>query len=694
MPGQVEAGLSGTDPVKAAAFRNAFSGLTSDEQNACLSRLTGGLSYAQIASDLGDSAPEARRIVTGALDRLLRSVFATASPPSARLADLLGCETPAPGDPVASDGLVDMTREEEALLHELFVLAQTQPPPKNWGKFTDLEEIGSGGFGTVYGATDPVLQTRMALKLYHAHRSQRPADELLSEARKLARIRHPNVVSVHGADEIDGRVGVWMELVEGQTLDAEVRDGRRLDGEEAADVGMALCQALEAVHAAGVVHGDIKAQNVVRGTDGRIVLMDFGAARFRDSSGLDTDGARAGTPAYMAPELFAFGDGTLAEPTVQSDVYAVGVLLFYLVAGTYPVDGNGMVDYRKAHARGEQMRRLADERPDLSESFARVVEQSLARSPDRRWLSVGEMHRELLASKPRSDPAFNAKRVWRAAKAIAGISLAFVVLGFLETRVLEVVMNVPPAFGLSPVVYFGAGAAALVPYIARWLFAAFGLGLLLGMIHVGRRAFKGRLEPLWARWSSRLDALDAKTTAASVLLVGVVALTAITWTFYDPIVRPIVALLGPADASTDLAAFDLALRRVHQRWDTYVAGLSFLLGIASWTWFPRLERRVGDAATVRLIRLATIGVAFIAVAMTMTPRGLLWESFEIAEYQGKEMYVLRSAENEYLLYDPEGSDSTLQRVHDRHPEFRLTGFSRALVQRGGMPRPVESDGTP
>ena len=110
-----------------------------------------------------------------------------------------------------------------------------------------------------------------------------------------------------------------MELIEGQTLAEVVEAQGRLGPEEATTIGATVCQALAAVHRAGLTHGDVKAQNVIREAGGRIVLMDFGAARFRDPQRAGQDGSLTGTPRYMAPELFA-----LTEPTVQSDIYAIG----------------------------------------------------------------------------------------------------------------------------------------------------------------------------------------------------------------------------------------------------------------------------------------------------------------------------------------------------------------------------------
>lgn len=675
------------DPAKLAAFHRALEQAPPDERYACQARLVRADTYDQIALDLGSpSVVQAREAVTRGVDRVLRSVVGATPSTSLRLADLLGPEH-ADDALLGAGAPIDMSPEEEAVLRELIALARQGPPLTAWGKFADLEVIDAGGFGTVFSARDPALQTRVALKLYHPHRSKRPGEELLGEARKLARIRHDNVVRVYGADEIDGRVGVWMELIEGATLEEEVRGGARLDSAEAADVGIALCEALSAVHAAGVVHGDIKSTNVMRGHDGRVVLMDFGAARSRNPTTFEGHETRAGTPAYMAPELFVTNGARLAEPTVQSDVYAVGVLLFYLVTGKCPVEGESAADYQAAHAQGAQMRLLADERPDLRESFVRVVEQALARSPDQRWLSVAEMGQELRASKPHAAPAVTMTRLWHAGQVAATVVFAIAVLGFLETRSLELTLNIPPDFFLRPPGYLAAGASALAPFVAQWIIAGLGFGLLLGLVHAARRVFPRHVEPVWGRWSLRLGALGPKTTAASVLLLGVLALVAMTWAFYGPLMRPTLALhANLTDASMNFAIFNVALRDVHQYWVACAAGLSFVLGIGCWRWFPSLERRVGDASTVRMIRFAIIGVAFIAVAMTMTPRGLLWEQFEIAEFQGRELYVVRATEDEYLLYDPESRDRTLQRVRHRDTAVRLTGSSRSLVEHAESQR--------
>src|SRR5436309_8431321 len=149
-----------------------------------------------------------------------------------------------------------------------------------WGPFDLREQIGAGGFGVVYRAWYPELQKHVALKLLHREIS-RTADQesaLIDEARRLARVRHPNVIVVFGADRHDGIVGFWMELVKGVTLAQLLLDRGPFGPREAALVGIDICQALAAVHHAGLVHGDLKARNVMREQGGRHLLMDFGAA--------------------------------------------------------------------------------------------------------------------------------------------------------------------------------------------------------------------------------------------------------------------------------------------------------------------------------------------------------------------------------------------------------------------------------
>ena len=138
--------------------------------------------------------------------------------------------------------------------------------------------IGEGSFGRVYRAWDTQLEREVALKLVKASGVSQAFDlaRAIKEARLLARVRHPNVVRVFGADSHAGRFGLWMELIPGRTLGQVLMMHGPMSVSEAIPIGIDLCHALAAVHGAGLLHRDIKAQNVLREDGGRIVLMDFG----------------------------------------------------------------------------------------------------------------------------------------------------------------------------------------------------------------------------------------------------------------------------------------------------------------------------------------------------------------------------------------------------------------------------------
>jgi tetratricopeptide (TPR) repeat protein/TolB-like protein len=263
--------------------------------------------------------------------------------------------------------------------------------PSTWGHLRIGERIASGAYGEIYLAHDPQLNRDVALKiLRRGAAAGHSLDQLLVEARTLAKVRHPNVVTIHGAEVRDGRVGLWMELIHGQTLETWLRTHGTMGAGEAGALGIDVCRALAAVHAAGLVHGDIKAQNVMREDGGRLVLMDFGAGRVQGSGAANV----AGTPMYLAPEVLAGG-----PPTPRSDIYSVGVLLFHLLTDAYPCTAADLDGLRAAHASGERVW-LRDLRPDLPDSLVDAIERALDPDPARRFASAGEMERALAGGLP------------------------------------------------------------------------------------------------------------------------------------------------------------------------------------------------------------------------------------------------------------------------------------------------------
>jgi serine/threonine protein kinase len=254
-----------------------------------------------------------------------------------------------------------------------------------WGRFALKQELGEGSFGRVYRAHDPRLDRDIALKRYKTAPSRKgDLEALLSEGRLLARVKHANVVVVHSLEAHGDEVGLSMELVEGRTLGEEVRVNGPLGFREAALIALDLCRALSAIHAAGLIHRDVKPQNVMRERGGRIVLMDFGLGREARKSLPEAE--RVGTPLYMAPEVFEGG-----QATVASDIYSLGVLLFFMVTNAHPVTARTRTELEAAHRQGRRLL-VRDLRPDLPDAFAEVIERATARSPEARFSSAGSMH--------------------------------------------------------------------------------------------------------------------------------------------------------------------------------------------------------------------------------------------------------------------------------------------------------------
>jgi Tol biopolymer transport system component len=262
---------------------------------------------------------------------------------------------------------------------------------ETWGHLRLLEPIGSGAFGQVYRAWDSRLDRQVALKLVAATAPAEEGTTVIQEGSLLARIRHPNVVTVYGADQFGGRTGLWMELIKGRTLADVVAHQGPMGAQEAALTGLSVCRALSAVHHAGLVHRDIKAANVMREDGGRIVLMDFGTGRAAANVPGRPRATLAGTPLYLAPELFGG-----ADPTVRSDIYSVGVLVFHLATRAYPVTGGSLRELQEAHHQA-QPKFLRDMRPDLPDAFVRAVERALDPDPARRFQTAGAMESALAA---------------------------------------------------------------------------------------------------------------------------------------------------------------------------------------------------------------------------------------------------------------------------------------------------------
>jgi serine/threonine-protein kinase len=282
-------------------------------------------------------------------------------------------------------------------------------------------ELGRGGMGVVYLATDTTLDRPVAIKVVHpelaAHASI--VRRFLAEARTIARLRHPGIVAVHAAGTAQGLLYYVMDQVEGESLRERLDRGGKLPIADVARIVGDLASALEAAGRAGVVHRDVKPENVLleRGT-GRALLADFGIARAMVAEGASStgQGVAVGTPAYMSPEQAA-GE----EVDSRSDLYALGIVAYEMLAGHPPFQGaNRVVVSKHIAERPAPIERL---RPECPKALAGAVMKALEKHPGERW-QTGEELRQAVAGE-RALPARRSRR----RPLLAAAAVAFAVAG-------------------------------------------------------------------------------------------------------------------------------------------------------------------------------------------------------------------------------------------------------------------------
>ncbi len=267
------------------------------------------------------------------------------------------------------------------------------------GRYSLDRELGRGGMGIVYLAREVALDRLVAIKLLPPALAAdaRLRDRFLREARTAAQLSHPHIVSIYAVESLDQLVFFVMEYVPGETLGERIRRLGALPLNEALRVMQEVSWAIAHAHARGVVHRDIKPDNILleAGSD-RALVTDFGIAAFGEVNA--PSGAAMGTMHYMSPEQ-AFG----APPNVRGDVYALGVTSFAALAGRRPYEGaEGMaVIAQQAGSDAPAIRTLV---PALSPSAAAVVDRALAREPDARWASVEEFASALQSARSLAPP--------------------------------------------------------------------------------------------------------------------------------------------------------------------------------------------------------------------------------------------------------------------------------------------------
>jgi Protein kinase domain len=552
-----------------------------------------------------------------------------------------------------------------------------------WGHLLLVRKIGEGSFGEVYQAHDTWLDHPVALKLVKPEAENRvPPTQLLHEARKLVLVRHVNVVTVHGAARHNGRVGFWMDFIDGETLSARVQQGRLSPG-EAVSVGQEVCRALAAVHQAKLIHRDVKAQNVMRAHDGgRIILMDFGAGEFVGDA---LNPRPQGTPLYLAPEIFR-GEGA----SVRSDIYAAGVLLYYLVTASYPVEGASFEAIRRAHERGER-RRLRDERPDLPESFIAIVERAIDPNPAKRYASAGEMEAKLLGEQTDRIQVSVRKTLepkdtkWtptqRRLLIVAGGVLAATFVGFLTSFGYYSAIGLTPAFQQESFLTWPIwGIRALLPgavLVVAVVTAGFvAFTVVYRQILMAIRPTRKVIQPLGDKVGFVVKRVrDAGiSTTAPLLLIVQCAFLALAWWWFRELWKGLDALIAHTPGG-DLSPLSPSNHTTHQHF-RQVFSLELFAFVAAWAGLLRtkyLRREAGSWASTA----GGIAVTILTLILLVVPyRILSHNEHERVLYQSQTCYLLAEQGSEALLFCP------LQEP----PRNRVVKLDDPGLERGG---PVE-----
>ena len=262
------------------------------------------------------------------------------------------------------------------------------------GRYELEELVGTGGMSRVYRARDRQLERLVALKVLHERLGA--DDEHVSrfrhEARAVAQLSHPNVVTVIDRGEDGGRQFIVFEYVDGESLKQLCERTGPLPVRRALEIAVAVADGLAYAHEHGVVHRDVKPQNVLVSRDGEVKVTDFGIARSQDAeSGLTMTGTVLGTSSYLSPE-----QASGLHVTPAADVYSLGVVLYELLAGEVPFPGGNQVVVALKHV-NEPPPSLLERRPDVPRRLASAVARALQKDPEQRFASMDDFAAELRA---------------------------------------------------------------------------------------------------------------------------------------------------------------------------------------------------------------------------------------------------------------------------------------------------------
>jgi serine/threonine-protein kinase len=259
------------------------------------------------------------------------------------------------------------------------------------GKYKIVAPLGSGGFGTVYLASDTWIDKKVAIKV--PHRQGLDFGELLREPRLLASVSHPNIVAITTAEKQDGVFFIVMEYVPGETLEHIIESRGALDLTLALDFTCQICNAVDHAHRQGVIHRDLRPANVLVGEHNMLKVADFGTSRFLEIAAHGT--TVIGSPPYMAPEQFH------GKAVFASDLYSLGVTMYQMLTGQLPYDTPAPADLDKLMS-GELVSPPKLKNPSIPKAISDIVMKAMAPEPAGRYQRATELLDDVLAARSTS----------------------------------------------------------------------------------------------------------------------------------------------------------------------------------------------------------------------------------------------------------------------------------------------------
>ena len=258
-------------------------------------------------------------------------------------------------------------------------------------RYEILQLLGEGGMGSVYRARDREVNRIVALKVIRPELTGHPAilERFKQELVLSHQVTHKNVIRIYDLGDADGVKFITMEFVEGQDLRTLIQEKKKFSPEEAVEITQQICRALEATHSVGVIHRDLKPQNIMRDKSGRILLMDFGLARMVEGDGMTQTGALVGTMEYMSPEQAL---GKALDP--RSDLFTVGLILYELLTGKMPFQAESALASLIKRTQ-ERAIPVSDHDETIPRPLTNIVSKCLERDPALRYSSAAEMLRDL-----------------------------------------------------------------------------------------------------------------------------------------------------------------------------------------------------------------------------------------------------------------------------------------------------------